>query len=50
MIHGLEGRIVARGTSKVFGWLYWLVIVAIVLINVIPLAGEYLFTMRSRTA
>ena len=35
----------AKGTSKVIGWLYWLVIVSIVLINVIPLAGEYLFTM-----
>ena len=46
MIHGLEGRSVTRGTSKIFGWLYWLVIVSIVLINVIPLAGEYLFTMH----
>ena len=46
MIHGIEGRSVARGTSKIFGWLYWLFVVSIVLINVIPLAGEYLFTMH----
>ena len=35
-----------RGTNKILGRLYWPVIVAIVLINVIPLAGEYLFTMH----
>lgn len=46
MIHGLEGRRLEKGTGRVFGWLYWLVVVAIVLANVIPLAGEYLFTMH----
>lgn len=36
----------AGGANKIFGRLYWLAILTIVLINVIPLAGEYLFTMN----
>jgi len=46
MIQGVEGRSMAGGANKIFGRLYWLAILTIVLINVIPLAGEYLFTMN----